>query len=268
MSFLFLCSADRNPQPFRRALNFDTGTGLLLSKRKAHEETDTSGIKTAKVSGNDTPRRSPRQLVSSQANDAATAAALLKIEDADGQMSDSELFSLSGEGPRSGKKKKDGNLLPEVLFTTGNAPVKSECDDEEMKKLMSQRAKTFFEEKVKKMKTYLARSLNQKQCMAMKANLLKVRRALLSPTDKSPDSFFTCVGRYIPEYASLEPSEITAKLRTSLAHWVAVKRNDFTQVTAFSPRSFHRFITCKIIVGKFCKYFNVKYLNLNLEFLQ
>ena len=230
----YFCSGpSHNPEPFKRALDFDQG--LMVTKRKSDEDGHLSMAKTPKVTvgGNDTPRRSPRQLPSSQANDAATAAAaaLMKFEDGDhsGHISDNELFSLSGEGPRSGKKKKEGSL-PEVLFTSGDGAVKTETEDEGMKKIMSQRARAFFEEKVKKMKTYIGRNLNQRQCIIMKANLLKVRRALLSPTDKSSDSFFTCVGKYIAEYENLEPSEVAAKLRTSLAHWIAVKRNDFSQV--------------------------------------
>ena len=80
------------------------------------------------------------------------------------------------------------------------------------------------------MKTYLSRNLNPKQLLAMKTNLVKIRHGLMSPSDKTSDSFFICIRKCLEELRNLEPAEICARMRTSLAHWIAIKHNDFTQV--------------------------------------
>ena len=60
------------------------------------------------------------------------------------------------------------------------------------------------------MKTYLSRNLNPKQLVAMKAYLVKIRHYLMSPSDKTSDSFFICVGKGVKELQNLEHAEICA----------------------------------------------------------
>ena len=100
--------------------------------------------------------------------------------------------------------------------------------------MLNEQFRTAFDEKCRKMKTYLSRNLNPKQLLAMKANLVKLRRGLMSPSDKTSDSFFICVGKNIDELKQLEPAKICAHMHTSLAHWIACRRNGFTQVFIFS----------------------------------
>ena len=111
---------------------------------------------------------------------------------------------------------------------------------------MNEWFRTAFDEKCRKMKTYLSHNLNPKQLLAMKANLVKLRRGLMSPSDKTSDSFFICVGKNIDELKQLESAEICACMRTSLAHWIACRRNKFTQVfiSSFLYFSYTQVKTC------------------------
>ena len=219
---------------FKQALDFGEGA-------KAKDDTNSYGLGSAPK----TPRRSPRQFLSSIAHDATVQ---LKNEEHDhnssGQMSDSELllFAVGGsgitEGRGSGKKQKIGDVqVPEMLFKDTKESKRSDYD--EKKQLMNERMRATFDEKSRKMKTYLGQNLTLKQLLSMKGNLVKIRRGLLSPTDKTSDSFFICVGKCIEELRLLELAEICARLRTSLAHWIACRQNEFTQVKLLSSYIFY-----------------------------
>ena len=136
---------------------------------------------------------------------------------------------MEGRGSASGKKQKIGDVqVPDMLFKDSKHMKKS--DKEEWKEMLDEWFRAAFDEKCRKIKTYLSCNLNPKQLLAMKANLVKLRQGLMSPSDKTSDSFFICVGKNIDELKQLEPAEICACMRTSLAHWIACRRNEFTQV--------------------------------------
>ena len=184
-----------------------------------------------------TPRRSPHQFLSSIAHDASLQIKTDEQDSSSGQMSDLELLSFAvggssmveGRGSASGKKQKIGDVqVPDMLFKDSKDMKKS--DEEERKEMLNERYRTAFDEKCRKMKTYLSCNLNPKQLLAMKANLVKLRWGLMSQSDKTSDSFFICVGKNIDELKQLEPAKICARMRTSLAHWIACRRNEFTQV--------------------------------------
>ena len=150
-------------------------------------------------------------------------------------MSDSELLSFAvggsslveGRGSASGKKQKIGDVqVPDMLFKDSKDMKKS--DEEEQKEMSNEWFRAVFDEKCRKMKTYLSPNLNPKQLLAMKANLVKLRWGLMSPSDKTSDSFFICVGKNIDELKQLEPAKICARMY--IAHWIACRRNEFTQV--------------------------------------
>ena len=184
-----------------------------------------------------TPRRSPHQLLCSIAHDASLQIKTDEHDSSSGQMSDSELLSFAvggssmveGRGSASGKKQKIGDVqVPDMLFKDSKDMKKS--DKEEQKEMLNEWFGAAFDEKCRKMKTYLSRNLNPKQLLAMKANLVKLRWGHKPPPDKTSDSFFICVGKNIDELKQLEPAKICVHMRTSLAHWIACRRNEFTQV--------------------------------------
>ena len=200
-----------------------------------------------------TPRRSPHQFLSSIAHDASLQIKTDEHDSSSGQMSDSELLSFAvggssmveGRGSVSEKKQKIGDVqVPDMLFK--DSKDMKESDEEEWKEMLNEQFRTAFDEKCKKMKTYLSRNLNPKQLLAMKANLVKLRQGLMSPSDKTSDSFFICVGKNIDELKQLEPAEICAHMHTSLAHWIACRRNEFTQVfiSSFLYFSYTQVETC------------------------
>ena len=200
------------------------------SKRKDENNNYTVG------SAPKTPRRSPRQFLSSIAHDATTQ---MKADDHDtssSQISGSELLSFAGggttftEGRGSGRKQKIGDVnVPDLLFKDPKDSKKNDTEVEH-RQILHEHLRSAFDEKSRKMKTYLSRNLNPKQLLAMKANLVKIRCGLMSPSDKTSDSFFICIGKCLEELQNLEPAEICARMRTSLAHWIALKCNKFTQV--------------------------------------
>ena len=96
-------------------------------------------------------------------------------------------------------------------------------DDNECRQILHESLWSSFDRKNRKMKTYLSRNLSLKQLLAMKVNVVKIRRGLMLPSDKMSDSFFICIGKCIEELHQLEPAEICAWMRTSLAHWIAGK---------------------------------------------
>ena len=163
----------------------------------------------------------------------------MKADDHDtssSQISDSELLSFAGggttftEGRGSGRKQKIGDVnVPDLLFKDHKDSKKNDTEDEHTQ-ILHEHLRSAFDEKSRKMKTYLSRNLNPKQLLAMKANLVKIRCGLMSPSDRTSDSFFICIRKCLEELQNLEPAEICALMRTSLAHWIALKHNEFTQV--------------------------------------
>ena len=136
---------------------------------------------------------------------------------------------LLKEGVRVGSRKIGDVNVPDLFFKDHKDSKKNDTEDEH-RQILHERLRSAFDEKSRKMKTYLSRNLNPKQLLAMKANLVKIRRGLMSPSDKTSDSFFICVGKCLEELQNLEPAEMCAQMRTSLAHWIALKCNEFTQV--------------------------------------
>ena len=132
----------------------------------------------------------------------------MKTDDHDtssGQIIDSELLSFARggttftEGRGSGRKQKIGDVnIPDLLFKDPKDSKKNDTDNEH-RQILHERFRSTFDKKSRKMKTYLSRNLNPKQLLAMKANLVKIRRGLMSPSDKTSDSFFICVGKCLEE---------------------------------------------------------------------
>ena len=180
------------------------------SKRKDENNNYTIG------SALKTPRRSPRQFLSSIAHDTTTQ---MKADDNDtssSQINYSELLSFAGggttftEGRGSGRKQKIGDVnIPDLLFKDPKDSKKNDTVDER-RQILHERFRSAFDEKSRNMKTYLSRNLNPKQLLAMKANLVKIRCGLMSPTDKTSDSFFIYIGKCLEELRNLEPAEICA----------------------------------------------------------
>ena len=118
----------------------------------------------------------------------------MKADDHDtssSQISDSELLSFAGgdttfiEGKGLGRKQKIGDVnIPDILFKDHKDSKKNDTEDER-RQILHERLRSAFNEKNRKMKTYLSRNLNPKQLLAMKANLVKIRRGLMSPSDKT-----------------------------------------------------------------------------------
>ena len=153
-----------------------------------------------------------------------------------GQISDSELLSFAGggttfiEGRGSGRKQKIGDVNVSDILFKDHKDLKKNNTEDERRQILHERLRSAFDEKAEKRKTYLSRNLNPKQLLAMKANLVKIRRGFMSPSDKTSDSFFICIGKCLEELQNLKPAEICTRMRTSPAHWIAIKHNDFTQV--------------------------------------
>ena len=88
--------------------------------------------------------------------------------------------------------------VPDLLFKDPKDSKKNDTEDEH-RQILHERLRSAFDEKSRKMKTYLSRNLNPKQLLAMKANLVKIRHGLMSPSDKTSDSFFICVRKCLEE---------------------------------------------------------------------